>query len=73
MSSKQLKTNHLQVLVDDDMLRDLNRLITIQAMELGKRPKSQSNFVRDLIQNEINKKEIELKFFKKKDHLKARS
>lgn len=68
---KKLKTNHLQVLVDDDMQRSLNRLINIVALETDTKPQSVSSFVRDLINREIQQYETELHFYNKNTYNKA--
>jgi DNA integrity scanning protein DisA with diadenylate cyclase activity len=63
--NKNLKTNHLQVLVDDEMLLNINRVINLKALEEGTRPKAVSAYVRNLIQKEIDNHEVDLKFYTK--------
>lgn len=65
--SKHLKTNHLQVLVDDEMLQQLNRLIMIEAFQNNQKPKSASAYVRNLIEERIAVNSIELKFYNAKE------
>lgn len=54
MSSKL--TKKLQVLLSEEEVFIINRIILNEAIENGERPVSVSAFIRDLIRQEINKK-----------------
>lgn len=69
--SKKLKTNHVQVLLDDETLQQLNRLINIIALEESTKPKSTSSFVRDLIEQQIENYKTELHFYNKNTYKRA--
>lgn len=60
-----MKTNHLQVLVDDETQKQVNRLIMLQAIARQQKPQTTSSYIRELIELEIQKHEVELKFFSK--------
>ena len=46
----------LQVLLSDEMVTTINRIILNDALENEERPISVSAFIRDLIENEINRR-----------------
>ena len=54
MSSKL--TKKLQVLLSEEEVFIINRIILNEAIENGERPVSVSSFIRDLIRQEIDKK-----------------
>ena len=47
-------TNHIQTLLDDELLQKLNRLIMIDALEKGEAPKGKSQWLRELIEDTVN-------------------
>jgi len=49
-------TKKLQVLLSEDEVSTINRIILNEAIENGERPISISAFIRDLIRKEIDKK-----------------
>lgn len=49
-------TKKLQVLLSEEEVFIINRIILNEAIENGERPVSVSAFIRDLIRQEINKK-----------------
>jgi|TARA_B110000879_G_C11171628_1_gene513848 hypothetical protein len=49
-------TKKLQVLLSEDEVSTINRIILNEAIENGERPISVSAFIRDLIRKEINNK-----------------
>jgi|TARA_B110000971_G_scaffold221997_1_gene272408 hypothetical protein len=49
-------TKKLQVLLSEDEVSMINRIILNEAIENGERPISVSAFIRDLIRKEINNK-----------------
>lgn len=49
-------TKKLQVLLSEDMVTSINRIILNDALEKEERPISISAFIRDLIEKEINKR-----------------
>jgi hypothetical protein len=63
MSSKL--TNKLQVLLSEDEVAVLNRIILNDAIERGIRPISMSAFIRELIRTEIESRGDEEKVFSK--------
>jgi plasmid stability protein len=54
-------TKKLQVLLTEDEVRDVNRVILNEALETEQRPVSVSAFIRSLIQGELSKKSVEQK------------
>ena len=65
MNSKQKRTNHIQVLVEDDLQTQLYRLINLKALNEGTPPLSVSSYVRDLILKEVHANDIDLKMWNK--------
>jgi len=59
MSDKLKKK--LQVLLTEEEVREVNRVILNEALETEQRPISVSAFIRNLIQDELSKKSIEQK------------
>jgi hypothetical protein len=60
-------TKKLQVLLSEDEVSLINRIILNEAIETGERPISISAFIRDVIRNEIEKKASSIKPFEKID------
>jgi hypothetical protein len=60
-------TKKLQVLLSEDEVTLINRIILSEAIETGQRPISISAFIRDVIRTEIDKKSDEIKTFNKID------
>lgn len=58
-------TKKLQVLLSEDEVATLNRIILNDAIEKGIRPISMSAFIRDLIRHEIDTRSDEDKTFSK--------
>lgn len=58
-------TKKLQVLLSDEEVATLNRIILNDAIEQGIRPISMSAFIRDLIRHEIDTRSEEDKTFSK--------
>ena len=58
-------TQKLQVLLSEDEVATLNRIILNDAIEQGIRPISMSAFIRDLIREEIDSRSDEDKQFSK--------
>lgn len=58
-------TKKLQVLLSEDEVATLNRIILNDAIEQGIRPISMSAFIRDLIRHEIDTRSEEDKTFSK--------
>lgn len=58
-------TKKLQVLLSEDEVATLNRIILNDAIEQGIRPISMSAFIRDLIREEIDSRSEEDKTFSK--------
>ena len=58
-------TKKLQVLLSEDEVSTLNRIILNDAIEEGIRPISMSAFIRDLIREEIESRSEESKTFSK--------
>lgn len=54
-------TKKLQVLLTEDEVRDVNRVILNEALDTEQRPVSVSAFIRSLIQGELSKKSVEQK------------
>jgi Mg2+/Co2+ transporter CorB len=55
----------LQVLLSEDEVTTINRIILNEAIELGERPISISAFIRQIIRDEIDRKSDNLKEWKK--------
>jgi hypothetical protein len=60
-------TKKLQVLLSEDEVTLINRIILSEAIENGQRPISISAFIRDVIRTEIDKRSDEIKSFNKID------
>lgn len=60
-------TKKLQVLLSEDEVSLINRIILNEAIETGQRPISISAFIRDVIREEIEKKANIIKPFEKID------
>jgi hypothetical protein len=60
-------TKKLQVLLSEDEVTLINRIILSEAIENGQRPISISAFIRDVIRAEIDKRAEEIKTFNKID------
>lgn len=60
-------TKKLQVLLSEDEVTLINRIILSEAIETGQRPISISAFIRDVIRTEIDKRSDEIKTFNKID------
>jgi hypothetical protein len=60
-------TKKLQVLLSEDEVTLINRIILSEAIETGQRPISISAFIRDVIRTEIDKRSEEIKSFNKID------
>lgn len=60
-------TKKLQVLLSEDEVSLINRIILNEAIETGQRPISISAFIRDVIREEIEKKVNSIKPFEKID------
>ena len=60
-------TKKLQVLLSEDEVTLINRIILSEAIETGQRPISISAFIRDVIRAEIDKRAEEIKTFNKID------
>jgi len=58
-------TKKLQVLLSEDEVATLNRIILNDAIERGIRPISMSAFIRDLIRHEIDTRSEDSKTFSK--------
>ena len=54
-------TKKLQVLLTEDEVREVNRVILNDALEQEQRPISVSAFIRNLIQDELSKRRVEQK------------
>jgi len=54
-------TKKLQVLLTEDEVREVNRVILNDALESEQRPISVSAFIRNLIQDELSKRSVEQK------------
>jgi len=60
-------TRKLQVLLSEEEVTLINRIILNEAIETEQRPISISAFIRDIIREEIEKKANDIKPFKKID------
>jgi hypothetical protein len=60
-------TKKLQVLLSEEEVSLINRIILNEAIETGQRPISISAFIRDVIREEIEKKASSIKPFEKID------
>ena len=60
-------TKKLQVLLSEDEVTLINRIILSEDIETGQRPISISAFIRDVIRTEIDKRADEIKTFNKID------
>lgn len=60
-------TKKLKVLLSEDEVSLINRIILNEAIETGQRPISISAFIRDVIREEIEKKASSIKPFEKID------
>ena len=60
-------TKKLQVLLSEDEVNLINRIILTEAIETGKRPISISAFIRDVIRTEIDKRSETITKFNKID------
>ena len=60
-------TKKLQVLLTEEEVRSVNRVILNEALETEQRPVSVSAFIRSLIQDELSKKSIEQKYIIKQN------
>lgn len=58
-------TKKLQVLLSEDEVTTINRIILNEAIENGERPISISAFIRQIIREEIDRKSDDLKEWKK--------
>lgn len=58
-------TKKLQVLLSEDEVTTINRIILNEAIENGERPISVSAFIRSIIRDEIDRKSEDLKEWKK--------
>ena len=54
-------TKKLEVLLTEDEVREVNRVILNDALEQEQRPISVSAFIRNLIQDELSKRSVEQK------------
>ena len=54
-------TKKLQVLLTEEEVRSVNRVILNEALEQEERPISVSAFIRNLIQDELSKRSVEQK------------
>ena len=54
-------TKKLQVLLTEDEVREVNRVILNDALEQEQRPISVNAFIRNLIQDELSKRSVEQK------------
>ena len=54
-------TKKLQVLLTEEEVRSVNRVILNEALETEQRPVSVSAFIRNLIQDELSKRSVEQK------------
>ena len=54
-------TKKLQVLLTEDEVREVNRVILNEALETESRPVSVSAFIRQLIKGELDKRSVEQK------------
>ena len=59
--AKENLTEKLQVLLSDSDVKALNRIITLKALDDGKRPPPISSYVRDIIKKHIEEETPEQK------------
>lgn len=60
-------TKKLQVLLTEEEVREVNRVILNDALDNERRPISVSAFIRNLIQDELSSREIEQKSYIKQN------
>lgn len=60
-------TKKLQVLLTEDEVREVNRVILNDALEYEQRPISVSAFIRQLIKDELSKRSIDQKSYIKQN------
>lgn len=60
-------TKKLQVLLTEDEVREVNRVILNDALEAEQRPISVSAFIRNLIKEELDKRSIEQRSYIKQN------
>lgn len=60
-------TKKLQVLLSEDEVTIINRIILNEAIESGERPISVSAFIRRIVRDEIDRKSDDLKEWKKEN------
>ena len=56
-------TKKLQVLLTEDEVREVNRVILNDALDMECRPVSVSAFIRNLIQDELSKRSVDQKSY----------
>jgi hypothetical protein len=60
-------TRKLQVLLTDDEVNQINRIILNEALETESRPVSVSAFIRNLIKDDLSKRTVEQKSYVKQN------
>tara|TARA_B100000927_G_scaffold256174_1_gene223349 strand:- start:101 stop:319 length:219 start_codon:yes stop_codon:yes gene_type:complete len=60
-------TKKLQVLLTEDEVREVNRVILNDALDRESRPISVSAFIRNLIKDELNKRSVEQRSYIKQN------
>ena len=60
-------TRKLQVLLTDDEVNQINRIILNEALETETRPVSVSAFIRNLIKDDLSKRTVEQKSYVKQN------
>lgn len=60
-------TKKLQVLLTEDEVREVNRVILNEALEQEQRPISVSAFIRNLIKDELSKRSVEQRSYIKQN------
>lgn len=60
-------TKKLQVLLTEDEVREVNRVILNEALEQEQRPVSVSAFIRNLIKDELSKRSVEQRSYIKQN------
>ena len=60
-------TKKLQVLLTEDEVREVNRVILNEALEREQRPISVSAFIRNLIKDELSKRSVEQRSYIKQN------
>ena len=60
-------TKKLQVLLTEDEVRDVNRVILNDALDQERRPVSVSAFIRSLIQSELDRRTVEQRSYIKQN------